>query len=119
AYRQFFGPLQAVFDSPEAAIVLMQEVADDPNRAWPSRYSMIATMAAYFGEPEIAFDILLREVRHTPIRFGTLWFPLMSDVRRLPEFKQFVRDVRLVDYWNAYGWSDYCRPVGPDDFVCE
>ncbi|MEM7502673.1 MAG: winged helix-turn-helix domain-containing protein, partial [Pseudomonadota bacterium] len=46
AYRQFFGPLQAVFDSPEAAIVLMQEVADDPNRAWPSRYSMIATMAA-------------------------------------------------------------------------
>ena len=55
----------------------MQAVADDPRRAWPSRYSDIAIMAAYFDEPEIALDILLREARHTPIRFGTLWLPLM------------------------------------------
>ena len=119
AYREFFGPLQAVFDSPEEAIDLMRTVADDPDRAWPARYSMLATMAAYFGDPETAFEILSREVRYTPIRFGVLWLPVMSDVRRLPEFKQFVTDVKLVDYWREYGWSDYCRPIGTDDFVCE
>ena len=43
----------------------------------------------------------------------------MSDVRRLPEFKQFVADVKLVDYWREYGWSDYCRPIGTEDFVCD
>ena len=51
AYREFFEPLQAVFDSPEEAIDLMRTVADDPDRAWPARYSMIGTMAAYFGDP--------------------------------------------------------------------
>ena len=119
AYREFFGPLQAVFDSPEEAIDLMRTVADDPDRAWPARYSMIGTMAAYFGDPETAFEILSREVRYTPIRFGVLWLPVMSDVRRLPEFKQFVTDVKLVDYWREYGWSDYCRPIGTEDFICE
>lgn len=119
AYSEFFKPLLEVFDSHDDVVELMQAVARDPGRAWPSRYSTVALLAAYFDEPQIAFDILLREVRHTPIRFGTLWLPLMSEVRQLPEFKQFVRDVRLIDYWKEYGWSDYCRPLGPDDFVCQ
>ena len=119
AYQEFFGPLLAVFDSREDAIQLMKDVANDPNRAWPSRYSNVGMMAAFFGEPELAFEILEREIRHTPIRFGILWYPLMSDVRKLAEFRQFVTDVGLVDYWREYGWSDFCRPLGNEDFVCE
>lgn len=34
-------------------------------------------------------------------------------------FKEVVRGVGLVDYWRAYGWSDFCKPLaGGDDFEC-
>jgi hypothetical protein len=50
---------------------------------------------------------------------SALWGPLMRDVRRLPGFKDLVRDTGLVDYWRAYGWPDFCRPISDDDFVCQ
>jgi hypothetical protein len=43
----------------------------------------------------------------------------MSDARRLPRFKQLVTDSNLVEYWRAYGWADYCRPLGDAEFVCQ
>jgi hypothetical protein len=43
----------------------------------------------------------------------------MSDMRKLPGFKDLVRDMGLVDYWRKYGWSDFCGPVGDDDFACK
>jgi hypothetical protein len=42
----------------------------------------------------------------------------MSDVRNMPGFKKFVRDMGLVDYWREYGWADLCKQVGQDDFEC-
>jgi TolB-like protein len=119
AYRNLFGPLLARLESPVAAAKFLEEVADDPNRAWPFRYQMIALLAAYLGYPELALEVFLRELRHTTIRFGTLWFPVMSEVRRLPAFKQFLRDANLVEYWRNHGWADFCRPVGIEDFDCE
>ena len=47
------------------------------------------------------------------------WTPLTAEVRRLPGFKDLVRDAGFVDYWREFGWGDYCRPVGDDDFECE
>jgi hypothetical protein len=41
-------------------------------------------------------------------------------MRQLPGFKDLVRDLGLVDYWRTSGkWSDFCHPVGEDDFECE
>jgi hypothetical protein len=42
----------------------------------------------------------------------------MSDVRRLPGFKELVTDLNLDAYWRASGWADACRPIGADDFTC-
>jgi hypothetical protein len=42
----------------------------------------------------------------------------MSEVRRLPEFKDLVTELNLVEYWRTYGWADACRPLGDDDFEC-
>ena len=56
---------------------------------------------------------------YTTIRYGALWYPVMSDARRLPRFKQLVTDSNLVEYWRAYGWADYCRPLGDAEFVCQ
>jgi len=59
------------------------------------------------------------EVRNTPVRQGALWYPVMSEVRQLPEFKKLVTDINLVAYWRAYGWADLCRPLGNVDFECD
>ena len=42
----------------------------------------------------------------------------MSEVRRLPAFKELVADLNLVEYWRTYGWADACHPLGENDFKC-
>jgi TolB-like protein/DNA-binding winged helix-turn-helix (wHTH) protein len=118
-YAELYAPLMEVFDSREASLQFLRELADDSDRMWPSKYENIALFAAYLDDPQLAFEVFAREIRHTTIRFGTLWYPVMSDVRKLPEFKTFVTDVNLVAYWRKHGWSDFCRPLGNEDFVCE
>jgi len=58
------------------------------------------------------------EVRLGSIRDYALWYPLMSEARRLQGFKELVTDLNLVAYWRASGWADLCRPLGEDDFEC-
>jgi TolB-like protein len=42
-----------------------------------------------------------------------------SGMRSLPGYKELMREVGLVDYWQKTGdWGDICRPVGKDDFEC-
>jgi hypothetical protein len=43
------------------------------------------------------------EVRTGPIRLAAVWYPVMSEVRRLPELKKLVSELNLVEYWRAYG----------------
>ncbi|MDJ0909348.1 MAG: winged helix-turn-helix domain-containing protein [Woeseiaceae bacterium] len=118
-YRLLYGPVRDLLDTPDAALAFLEELADDPDRTWPYKYNDIALVAAYLDEPEFAFSVFSKELYVTTIRFGTLWYPVMTDVRRLPEFKTFVEDVNLVDYWRTHGWPDFCWPQGDEDFVCE
>lgn len=48
-----------------------------------------------------------------------LWSPTFSDLRQLPEYKQFMRDVGLVELWKVRGWPEICLALGEDDFECE
>ena len=81
---------------------------------------MPAQFAAYFGEQELAQD-LLQPLGGTAggAWLQMLWAPALSDVRADPRFKTLVRDLGLYDLWRTTGeWSDFCRPVGDDDFTC-
>ena len=47
------------------------------------------------------------------------WSPLLRDTRATGGFKALVRDVGIARYWRETGnWSDFCRPLGSDDFEC-
>jgi hypothetical protein len=46
------------------------------------------------------------------------WILAMREVRQLPRFKAFVREIGHVDYWSEFGWPDICRPVGAGDLQC-
>ena len=115
---ELYTPLLDVLTSPEQALTVLKAVFADKDNVWPDKYHDIALLAAYFGDPEFALEVFSHEIPYTTIRFGALWYPVMSDARQLPRFRQLVTDVNLVDYWQAYGWADYCRPLGDAEFVC-
>jgi TolB-like protein/Tfp pilus assembly protein PilF len=48
-----------------------------------------------------------------------LWHPSYAPVRKTERFKALMRNVGAVEFWRARGWTDLCRPVGVDDFVCD
>jgi adenylate cyclase len=72
----------------------------------------IGPLAARLGDAELALDIYERT--------GVLpWGKVNHEVRQLPRFKEFVREIGLVEYWKEYGWPDLCHPLGDDDFECD
>jgi hypothetical protein len=75
---------------------------------------LLSHWAAFYREPELSLELWAEGMRGTE----GLSQPLLREVRTLPAFKDLVRELGLVDYWRAYGWSDYCRPLAGQDFVC-
>lgn len=117
--RALYAPVLRDFDSRDAVLETLRVVVADDNVMWPSKYQDIALFAAYFGDTEFSLQAIERDVRFMVIRMQALWYPVMSEVRRLPAFKDLVRDMNLVDYWRTNGWADACQPIGADDFICE
>ena len=49
----------------------------------------------------------------------SFWSPLQAEMRKLPGFKELVREVGLVSHWRTTGeWGEFARPVGGEDFEC-
>jgi TolB-like protein len=119
ATRDLYIPVLRDIDSPETALSTLRAVHANDGVRWPSKLHDVAILAAYFGDAEFALELIGQEMRLTVIRAQALWYPVMSGVRQLPGFKDLVRDISLVPYWQEYGWADACRPLGTDDFSCE
>ena len=113
-----YAPVLAEFDSPERILSMLRDVYQDDSLQWPRKLHDIAMVAAYFGDPKFALKAKGQEVRASAARLGAIWYPVMSEVRQLPEFKKLVTDLNLVEYWRAYGWADACRPLGDNNFTC-
>jgi tetratricopeptide (TPR) repeat protein len=118
SYINLFGPVLLNFDSPERVLSILQDVYQNKSLQWPRKLDDIALAAAYFGDPQFALRVKSEEVRKSSVRLHKIWYPVMSEVRRLPEFKDLVTELNLVEYWREYGWADYCRPLGDEDFEC-
>jgi tetratricopeptide (TPR) repeat protein len=113
-----YSPVLSTFDSPETVLSTLRAVYADSGSRWPSKLHDIALLAAYFGDPEFALQAIGEEVRNNTVRLQAVWYPMMSEVRQLPGFKELVNDLNLVAYWRASGWADLCQPLGEDDFTC-
>jgi Flp pilus assembly protein TadD len=97
-----------------AALTALQTLVENPNIS-RIRMLVMAEWAAALGDPQLALDLYARHGRFEPY-----WLDYFSEARKLPDFKQIVTDIGLVDYWRATGnWGAYCRPLpGNDDFEC-
>lgn len=118
SYIHLYGPMLVEFDSPESVLSNLHDLYLDKSLQWPRKLDDIALAAAYFGDTQFALKVKSEEVRKSSVRLHKVWYPVMSEVRRLPEFKDLVAELNLLEYWRAYGWADYCRPLGDEDFEC-
>ncbi|NIL95246.1 MAG: hypothetical protein GTO71_12605 [Woeseiaceae bacterium] len=48
-----------------------------------------------------------------------LWDPMMQRYRQSAEFKYFIRESGVFEYWREAGFPPQCRPLGEDDFECD
>jgi TolB-like protein/DNA-binding winged helix-turn-helix (wHTH) protein len=106
--------LAALLDEPSSAAAEIRRAAATAD---VFERTFLAEWAAYYGEPDLALELLVGAPPQYVLSTGLWWQPLLRDARGLPGFKKIARDLGLIDYWRAYGWPDVCQPSG-DDFVC-
>jgi TolB-like protein len=101
-------------DSPEDGLEELCRIYSDHDNLSIYNLVNISIWAAYFGDVEFAMDVI------EDISTGFwIWLPVFQEVRQLPRFKEFVREIGLVDYWNKFGWPDICRRLDNGDFECD
>lgn len=79
---------------------------------------LVAGIAADLGDPHFALTALESTLGWVATQSYVLWYPVFRDVRRLPRFREVVRDAGLAAYWREYGWPDLCGPSVGGDFGC-
>jgi len=75
------------------------------------------------GNPYGRLLISLGDFDATPETLS-LWAPNHARYRKSPQFKAYIRDSGVYDYWRKHGFPPQCKPVGPQtadsgDFECE
>jgi hypothetical protein len=111
-------PILANFDSETSALAAMRDVfVSDTGLSGEGRVIM-ASMAAFYGDPQFALDVMSEELSTNVLRINRIWYPYFSEMRGLPGFKNLAEDTGLLSYWRTVEWADSCRPVGDNDFEC-
>jgi len=119
-----FAPILANWDDPAAARDAVRSAYAAIDQAVMPLWRVLArlqigALAARFGDPDLALTSFEDTFASGPEQMYAIWRPVYRDMRRLPRFKEFARRIGLVDYWREYGWPDFCRPFGENDFECD
>lgn len=118
--REFTRTMRSLLDSPEQGRKEVRRYYDDPGYQLPLLHNAMSNWASYFGDEELALQILADLYENKRFLVSAIWRPIHRDMRQLPEFKILVRELGLVDYWRTTGnWGDFCRPIGDNDFECD
>jgi TolB-like protein/DNA-binding winged helix-turn-helix (wHTH) protein len=79
----------------------------------------IGLWAGHFGDPMLALEAMRTAIGENGSFMVWAWLPQLAEMRQLPEFRAYMREIGLVEYWQQYGWPPFCRPVDEHDFECE
>jgi TolB-like protein/DNA-binding winged helix-turn-helix (wHTH) protein len=105
-------------DPPQLALQnLRRNYEDARTRGSRTHLLPMADFALFLGDRQLSLEAL-RASASTQTLHG-IWRPALSEVRRLPQFGDFVQKVGLVDYWRATGkWGDFCHDAGDGNVTC-
>jgi tetratricopeptide (TPR) repeat protein len=106
------------FHEPERALEELRILYANEQYADQIARRRVAVWAAYFGDPELALRAMTDSATASTLNGFVLWFPVFSEVRQLPGFKDLMHKLGLVSYWRVYGWPEHCRPTRGEDFEC-
>ena len=111
--------LKVYLESPEEGLRILHRFIKDDNNLSSSDLQDISLYSAYFGDPEFAMDALEQAVNIQGSNMFCVWLPVFKEVRQLPRFKEYLKKIGLVDYWNKFGWPDMCHQLDNGDFECD
>jgi TolB-like protein/DNA-binding winged helix-turn-helix (wHTH) protein len=107
-------------ETPERARAELLRAYDANGPDNPNRYMDIALWAGHFGDHGLAFAAARKMADAGGGRMAYVWLPQFEPIRRLPEFKAYLSEIGMVEYWHEYGWpTEFCRPLAGDDFECD
>jgi len=106
-------------DSPQKGLQKLRRIFDEDENLKTNNFGDMAIWAAYFGDPEFAMDAMERACRMNVSSAGFIWHAVFREIRQTSRFKELVREIGLVDFWNDFGWPDLCKPTGDGDFKCD
>ena len=67
----------------------------------------VVLWASYLGDTELAFAALERS-----LDLWAVWLPVVAPLRSEPGFVEVVSAAGLDEYWETYGWGEFCEPDG-------
>jgi tetratricopeptide (TPR) repeat protein len=108
----------ASLDSADKALFELRREYDATGAGNPRFRRNIAIWAGHFGDPMLAFDAMRAAIGEQGALAFSLWYPQLAQMRRLPEFKAYMREIGMVAYWEEYGWPPFCQPID-HDFECD
>jgi adenylate cyclase len=106
-------------DDPQLALAELRHAYAATVPGNPNRRRDIALWAGHFGDPALALDAMRAANDERPGQIAYAWLPQLAPMRRSREFREYLREIGIVDYWKEYGWPDLCRERGGDDFDCD
>jgi TolB-like protein/tetratricopeptide (TPR) repeat protein/predicted Ser/Thr protein kinase len=115
----FYARMKRLLDKPAEALDVLHALP--PGRRFVGAIGRTQWFA-WFGDDAAALEEMRAGLQTPGSRWAVLWAiwePGLAGVRKLPGFKQLMRDAGLVDYWRKYGWGDYCKPTTVEDFECD
>jgi TolB-like protein/DNA-binding winged helix-turn-helix (wHTH) protein len=78
----------------------------------------LALWAAFFGDDDLAMQLLAAAFEHTGMNTWFIWMPLFHETRQHPDFERLLLDLGLVEYWDEFGWPSICRRID-DRIECD
>jgi TolB-like protein/Tfp pilus assembly protein PilF len=78
-----------------------------------------AIMYLYAGDAVNTLKLIELDEDRDKDTYYKIWSDVIPGIRQLPEFRTFVDNTGMLDYWREFGWPDKCRPAGDTDFECQ
>jgi TolB-like protein/DNA-binding winged helix-turn-helix (wHTH) protein len=106
------------FGTPEQALIELRRSYASVRPGNPNFSRTIGLWAGHFDDPNLALEAMRTAIDEQSSQTAYLWLPQLTEMRRLPEFKTYMREIGMVAYWQEYGWPPFCEAIPPHDFEC-